>query len=399
MQLKQKGANAQIGAFKQLKVSLIWTSAVDLDLMAFYKTKDGRTGGVYSDGYAGGSLGDLNAFPFIQLSGDEGVGATGGDNREELRITKLDDFEELYICALNFTESSSQNPRVFAEYDAKVEVVTDKGESHTVNLDSSKRGCVAVLCKFTSSFMGAQLVNDSMVMDLDAFRQTVPGSSGLKVQSKVTLAQKGDSFAIKPKIVAGKSDGDALQINLNWNQESEKPKGFFASLFGGDEAVDLDLGIYFESRIPHPDTGQPIKACVQPLNQGLLQQGRFHEFPFIYHLGDDRTGSAAAGENVKVNLAERETLRRIMVFTYIYEGAANWAHTDGVVTVKAPGCPELVVELGKASDPRTFCAICWIDFLDDGSVKVTKLATFHDDHVDCDRTYGWGLKWVAGSKD
>ena len=35
MDLKQKGENAQIGAFKQLKVSLIWTSAVDLDLMAF----------------------------------------------------------------------------------------------------------------------------------------------------------------------------------------------------------------------------------------------------------------------------------------------------------------------------------------------------------------------------
>ena len=79
--------------FKQLKVSLIWTSAVDLDLMAFYKTKDGRTGGVYSNNYAGGSLGDLNQFPFIQLAGDEGVGALGGDNREDLRIANLDDYD------------------------------------------------------------------------------------------------------------------------------------------------------------------------------------------------------------------------------------------------------------------------------------------------------------------
>ena len=73
--------------------------------------------------------------------------------------------------------------------------------------------------------------------------------------------------------------------------------------------------------------------------------------------------------------------------------------TDGVVTIKAPGCPELSVELGKSSDKRTFCAIAWIDFLSDGSIKVTKLCTFHSDHVDCDRTYGWGLKWTAGSKD
>jgi len=57
MELKQKGEKADIGSFNQLKVSLIWTSAVDLDLMAFCKTKDGRTGGVYSDNYSGGSLG------------------------------------------------------------------------------------------------------------------------------------------------------------------------------------------------------------------------------------------------------------------------------------------------------------------------------------------------------
>ena len=67
MELKQKGANAIIGDFKQLKVSLIWTSPVDLDLMAFYKTKDGRVGGVYSDNYAGGSLGDLNSFPVMRV--------------------------------------------------------------------------------------------------------------------------------------------------------------------------------------------------------------------------------------------------------------------------------------------------------------------------------------------
>ena len=33
MELKQKGTTAAIGAFGQLRVSLIWTSAVDLDLM------------------------------------------------------------------------------------------------------------------------------------------------------------------------------------------------------------------------------------------------------------------------------------------------------------------------------------------------------------------------------
>ena len=119
MELKQKGANAVIGTFRQMKVSLIWTAAVDLDLMAFYKTRDGKTGGIWSKNYAGGSYGDLNGFPFIQLSGDAGVGASSGDKREELRIAKLDDFEELYIVAVNFTDAIAGSGRTFSNYDAR----------------------------------------------------------------------------------------------------------------------------------------------------------------------------------------------------------------------------------------------------------------------------------------
>ena len=86
--LKSKGEEAYIPV-KQMLVSLNWTTAVDLDLMAFYKAKDGRVGAIYSSNYAGGSMGDLNAFPFIQLSEDAGVGAKGGTNQEIIRITTL----------------------------------------------------------------------------------------------------------------------------------------------------------------------------------------------------------------------------------------------------------------------------------------------------------------------
>ena len=191
MELKQKGESAAIGDFNQLTVSLIWTSAVDLDLMAFYKTKDGRTEGVYSDNYSGGNMGTLNSFPFMQLSGEAGVGATGGDNREEMQISKLDDIEELHVVAVNFTDASSGGAnKVFADYDARVEVQTDRGENHVIKLDSHNPGSVAVLCKFTSSFMGAQLANDSSVMNFDSFKSTVPGASSLKLMSKVTLKCK-----------------------------------------------------------------------------------------------------------------------------------------------------------------------------------------------------------------
>jgi tellurite resistance protein TerA len=31
-------------------------------------------------------------------------------------------------------------------------------------------------------------------------------------------------------------------------------------------------------------------------------------------------------------------------------------------------------------------------------VDVKKLITFHLGHSDCDRAYGWGMTWKAGSK-
>jgi len=190
MELKQKGTQATIGAFKKLNVSLIWSSAVDLDLMAFYKTKDGRVGGIYSDHYAGGFLGDLNRFPFIQLSGDAGVGAVAGDNREELRITRLDDFEALYIVAINFTDASSKIHKVFADYDAQVEIVTDRGNNYTVALDSTQSGSVAILCQFTSTFIGSSLVNNSDVMSFKELTSNVPGASAIQ------LASKGEKLGI-----------------------------------------------------------------------------------------------------------------------------------------------------------------------------------------------------------
>ncbi|MFT5432355.1 MAG: tellurite resistance protein TerA [Myxococcota bacterium] len=393
MELKQKGANAVIGAFKQLKVSLIWTSAVDLDLMAFYKTKDGRTGGVYSENYAGGSHGNLNAFPFVQLSGDEGVGATGGDNREDLLIAKLDDFEELYICALNFTSASANQNTPFSGYDARVDVTTDKGESHTVRLDSSNPGSVAVIAKFTSGFLGQDLVNDSKVMDFDAFKAELPGAGELVLSSKITLKQKNDSLVLKPKTQSG-----AVVINLNWNtgKAEEQKKGFFKKMFTAPASeVDLDLGCFFVLNGPDGE----MKSSIQPLNSGFLKQGSFDQPPYIYHEGDDRTGAAAAGENLRINLAHRQKLERVLIYTYIYEGVPNWSKTDGVVTVQVPGQPTVEVRMGEQTDTKRLCAICMLEFQPDGGIKVTKCVTFHADQEQADNAYGWGMRWSVGSKD
>lgn len=399
MDLKQKGATAAVGAFKQLRVSLIWTSAVDLDLMAFYRTKDGRTGGIYSDNYAGGNLGSLNSFPFMELSGDAGVGATGGDNREILTIVKLDDIEELHICAVNFTDASSGAAKVFADYDAHVEVETDRNEKHTIALDSKNPGSVAVLCTFKSSFMGAEISNDSSVMGFEEFRSGVPGAEALKLLSKVTLQQKGDSHTFQLK---QKGAGDEISINLNWNQGEETKKGgFFGGLLGsGGGGIDLDLGCFFE----HTNGARTVIDGLQFSNAGgprnrETKQGCYTAPPWIWHMGDDRSGSEmAAGEFILINPMGYSDISRLTIYAYIYEGASKWDQTDAVVTIKVPGNPEIVVEMGRQNSPKTFCAIAGLDFVGNQQVRVTKHLTFHDGHSDCDSAYNWGMRWQDGRK-
>ncbi|PID73246.1 MAG: stress response protein [Desulfobacterales bacterium] len=387
MELRQKGTKADIGAFKQIRVALRWTSSADLDLMAFYRTRDGREGGVYSDNYAGGSLGSLNEFPFIELSGDAGIGGAGGDNREELRIKKLDDFEDLYICALNFTDASSGENRTFSDYDASIQIVTDRGETHTISLDSDRRGTVAVICRLSGGFISSELINDSDVMPLEQFRQTIPGAGEFKIASKITLKGKNNAHPIQRK------GGGELHINLNWNQtppEPQPPKGLFRKLMGGGvpSAIDLDLGCLFELE-------NQLKGAIQPLGDSF---GAYDYPPYILHLGDDRSGIWAEGENMKINLEHAAQLKRILVYTYIYEGVPQWSSTDAIVTIRAPGQPMLEVPMGAVADKRPFCAVALLEF-NAGQIHVTRKMSFHDGHPDCDAMYNWGLRWVAGSKE
>ena len=199
--LKAKGQEAFI-PLKQMMVSLKWTAAVDLDLMAFYKAKDGRIGGIFSSRYAGGTMGNLNSFPFIQLSEDAGVGAKGGQNEEILRVTKLDDIAELYICTINFTDAVQKRNIAFNTYDAHVMVMDDKGESVAVPLDSSQPGTVAIIAKIDNSgFMGAKLINENRIVDMATFQSTIPAANTLNLSSKSPEEIKADNhlFELKKK--------------------------------------------------------------------------------------------------------------------------------------------------------------------------------------------------------
>jgi tellurite resistance protein TerA len=386
--LKTKGEEAYISV-KQLMVSLKWTARVDLDLMAFYRTKDDRVGGIYSENYSGGSFGNLNAFPFIQLSGDAGVGAAGGENEEVIRITKLDDMKEIYICALNFTDALQQKKAIFSNYDAVVTVIDDKGEAVEVPLRSRDDGAVALIARIDNTgFMGPRLINENRVMELKSFQETLPGAHLLQIQSKIVLKKKGESFELKSKMSGG-GLGE-IMVNLNWNQQpQQQKKGILSKLLTSQsKGIDLDLGCLVEFV-----TGQ--KGAIQPLGNAL---GAFEQPPFILHCGDDRTGSWAQGENLRINGNSFQLFKRILVYTYIYEGVARWSDADAVVTIKQPGSPDVQVFLDEHRDGIPMCAIALLENTGQG-LKVQKIVEYFEGHSQMDKRFNWGLQWVAGSKD
>ncbi|MDR2475915.1 MAG: TerD family protein [Bacteroidales bacterium] len=212
--------------------------------------------------------------------------------------------------------------------------------------------------------------------------------------NKIVLEKQGDSH----KIDLTKKGDNALKeivINLNWTQ---KKKGFWASLT--TSAIDLDLGCFFELNDGQKsviDGLQFARGQGGPKNK-VTRQGCYTQKPWIWHSGDDRSGAVSEGENMLINPQGLPDLKRIVVYCFIYEGAAKWSETNAVVTINVPDNPDVVVEMGKQYASQNFCAIAEILFGGDNSLTVKKLVTFHSGHGDCDKAYSWGMNWKAGSK-
>lgn len=191
------------------------------------------------------------------------------------------------------------------------------------------------------------------------------------------------------KICLSKSveSGGEIVINLNWNQKSES-SGFLSGLFGGNKGIDLDLGAFVE-------LNDGSRHVVQALGNAF---GNVNQPPYVALDGDDRTGEAEGGENLRVNGKMSTNINRILVYTFIYEGATNWQQADGVVTIKCPGSEDVVVRMDEHNNALGMCAIAQISRDSDG-FSVEKIVRFFDGHKQLDSAFGWGFTWQPGSKD
>ncbi|MBQ6205535.1 MAG: TerD family protein [Oscillospiraceae bacterium] len=197
---------------------------------------------------------------------------------------------------------------------------------------------------------------------------------------KVEL-RKGQKVSLRKR---GKNLGEIV-INLNWNQPTNR-----GGLFNfRPAAVDLDLGCLYELK-------DGTKGCVQALGKAF---GSYSDIPYVTLDGDDRTGASVNGENLRVNGNKVSLIRRILVYTFIYDGAANWKEAAGVVTVKCADGQEIIVRMDEYGSNLGMCAIALLENDHDETLSVEKVVKFFRGHSQMDEAFHWGLRWVRGKKD
>ncbi|MGY5052481.1 tellurium resistance protein [Streptomyces sp. 900105755] len=168
-----------------------------------------------------------------------------------------------------------------------------------------------------------------------------------------------------------------LQVNLNWSVASE---------------ADLDLGCMVLTR-----SGKG--TAVQPLGQ---EWGSLDAWPYVSIDQDDRTGETSDGETLRISLEKRRKFRKLLVYVYIYEGAADFRKLGGVVTVSAPS-GTWRIHLDDSPAGATACAIASLtpgqDTLDlRREVRWFTAQPWLSNQQLIDQAYGFGFDWVPGSK-
>ena len=91
-------------------------------------------------------------------------------------------------------------------------------------------------------------------------------------------------------------------------------------------------------------------------------------------------------------------IKRILVYTFIYEGAANWQQVDGKVRINISGQEEILINMDEYKNGYNMCALIMLQNVNDTTFSVEKLVRYFQGHEKMDRAYNWGMRWVPGRK-
>lgn len=172
--LAKKGEKSTINLNKkvtanQILAKLTWTDKVDLDLHAFVISKSGKFEHIFF-----ANKGSVKSSPYIYLDKDSGVGATGGDNEENITVAKVDDIRILVFAThifrfLPFLHSNDN----FSKYNGKVVVTSSSGDVITVPMNSKEKGRWCLIAGVINDSAGLYVYNINRVEQNEPTKESI----------------------------------------------------------------------------------------------------------------------------------------------------------------------------------------------------------------------------------
>jgi len=199
------------------------------------------------------------------------------------------------------------------------------------------------------------------------------------------VSQSGERQSISPP----EGGFTKIKIGAAWDNVIQEEKALFGLVTRKKKAnIDVDLGCLYEM---HDGTRGAIQAF------GDLY-GALKKPPFMRLSGDERTGdSEGDDEFIMINGKKWPEIKRVLLYTYIYEGACDWAQVKPQIQIRVPKEPPVVVTLSSHMKDLGLCVIAELENVRNGIV-VTNYTEYFPGHSEMDRAYGFGLEWDDGKK-
>ncbi|WP_051046946.1 TerD family protein [Nocardia asiatica] len=173
-----------------------------------------------------------------------------------------------------------------------------------------------------------------------------------------------------------------MRVNLKWTGGASE-----------GATLDLDLCCFWE-------LADGRKGDIRPVGDfGSLERP-----PFIRLDSDDRSGTAAAGENLEIDLGHGGEFRRILVFATLYDGAADFRGIRATATLYPAGAPLVELSVDGCADGSRDVVLALIENTG-AELVVRREARFVPPPpnrprwgvTEVDKAYHWGLDWVRGT--
>lgn len=206
--------------------------------------------------------------------------------------------------------------------------------------------------------------------------------------SQDSLDKSGESGLIMPP----EGGFQSIHIGLSWNNIIVEKAGGLLGLLkkATKQGVDLDLGCFFELT-------DGTRGILQPF--GNLY-GDYNKIPYIQLSGDERTGdSEGDDEFLKINGQKWPEIKRVLVYTYIYQGSKDWSQIKPSATINMHSdiAPIKITPQLKTSQ-MTVCALVTLENVKN-ALKIKAHGEYFTSQASMDRAFGFGLEWQDGAKD